>query len=85
MSNRPDAEVCDTCLLPKTICICHPTPEYDPLVRRAELLDALNRKTDDELQEMINEAINEAIKAGTINPVNPFSDGHGDTGPTPTA
>lgn len=72
MSDKsPRAETCPDCYLPLAICICHPTV-YDPVTRREEILGRL-----DDLQGLIDEA----LKAGDIKPVNPFSEGHGDSTP----
>lgn len=65
-------ETCPDCYLPLAICICHPVPVYDPVARREEILGRL-----DDLQGLIDEA----LKVGDIKPVNPFSEGHGDSTP----
>ena len=68
----PRTETCPDCYLPLAICVCHPVPVFDTEARREEILGRL-----DDLDKLIEDA----LKAGDISPVNPFSEGHGDSQP----
>lgn len=69
--SEPRGETCPDCFLPLAICICHPVI-FDVEARREEILGRL-----DDLAGLIDEA----LKEGTVQAVNPFSEGHGDSTP----
>lgn len=75
MSESQKKDNCPDCYLPPAICICHPAV-YDPVARREEILGKLGN---------LDKLIEDALKTGAISPVNPFSEGHGDSSPSATA
>lgn len=69
---RPGVDECGECGLPVTICICETGLRQDVAERRENLLNGMFKMNDDQL----NDLIDQALKQNLIEPTDPSSEGH---------